>query len=73
MKPLHIFPLLVCLALSACSNEPTPGMVGEEVLKKLPPGPEITISPKAKNIRAEGPAGGSGGGAGTSTGLAPSK
>ncbi len=70
MRLLRILFFVTLVAVvPACSNEPTPAMVGSEALDKLPPGPEIKVSPQAKNIRAEGPSGGASGG----TNLAPSK
>lgn len=59
-----LLPVILLPFVPACSNEPTPAMVGGEALKNLPPGPEIKPSPESKRIRAEGPAGGASGGTG---------
>jgi hypothetical protein len=67
MKSARLILLAAMIAIvPACgSEEPTPRMVGSEALKNLPEGPTIKPDVRSKSIRAEGPAGGSGGTSGT--------
>lgn len=58
-----LLPALLIAVVPACSNEPTPGVVGGEALQNLPPAPDIKVSPNSKNIRADGAAGSLGGNA----------